>query len=116
MVCPSGGPLALDDGVVRAADRAARMWEVGAAGPIVLGSEGHKRAFCRMLIETHNPYRPSIVDWPILEPEARDRLVGLPIWDIAMQTEGNASLRVLSLLRPSQTPCCGRRSRSMVSR
>jgi len=96
MVCPSGGPLALDAGVVRAADRAARIWEVGAAGPIVLGSEGHKRAFCRMLIETHNPYRPSIVDWPILEPEARDRLVGLPIWDIAMQTEGNASLRVLS--------------------
>ena len=39
---------------------------------------------------------PSIVDWPILEPEARDRLVNLPIWDIAMQTEGNASLRVLT--------------------
>ena len=65
-------------------------------GPIVLGSEAHKRAFCRMLLDTHNPYRPSIVDWPALDPEARDRLVSLPIWDIAMQTEGNASLRVLS--------------------
>ena len=49
-----------------------------------------------MLIDTHNPYRPSVVDWPTLAPEARDRLVSLPIWDIAMQTEGNASLRVLS--------------------
>jgi len=93
---PLEGRLTLDDAVVRAADRAARIWEASDAGPIVLGSEGHKRAFCRMLIDTHNPYRPSIVDWPILEPEARDRLVSLPIWDIAMQTEGNASLRVLS--------------------
>src|SRR5260370_5876071 len=81
---------------VRAADRAARTWAAGECGPIVVGSEAHKRAFCRMLLDTHNPYRPSIVDWPALDPEARDRLVSLPIWDIAMQTEGNASLRVLS--------------------
>lgn len=81
---------------VRAADRAARKWEAPVGGPIVIGSEAHKEAFCRMLLDTHNPYRPSILDWPILEPEARDRLAALPIWDIAMQTEGNARLRVLS--------------------
>ena len=91
-----GTALDLNATEVRAADRAARSWEAGERGPIVLGSEAHKRAFCRMLLDTHNPYRPSIVDWPALEPEARDRLVSLPIWDIAMQTEGNASLRVLS--------------------
>lgn len=79
-----------------AADRAARRWEARHGGPIAIGSEAHKQAFCRMLIETHNPYRPSVVDWPALEPVARDRLVNLPIWDIAMQTEGNASLRVLT--------------------
>jgi hypothetical protein len=92
------GGAALDPNAaeVRAADRAARKWEAGECGPIVLGSEAHKRAFCRMLLDTHNPYRPSIVDWPPLDLEARDRLVSLPIWDIAMQTEGNASLRVLS--------------------
>jgi hypothetical protein len=89
-------PLTLDAAAVRAADRAARIWEAGEPGPIVLGSEEHKQAFCRMLLDTHNPYRPSVVDWPVLECEARDRLVSLPIWDIAMQTEGNASLRVLS--------------------
>ena len=91
-----GAALDLNAAEVRAADRTARSWEAGERGPIVLGSEAHKRAFCRMLLDTHNPYRPSIVDWPALEPEARDRLVSLPIWDIAMQTEGNASLRVLS--------------------
>jgi len=91
-----GAALDLNAAEVRAADRAARTWEAGESGPIVLGSEAHKRAFCRMLLDTHNPYRPSIVDWPALDPEARDRLISLPIWDIAMQTEGNASLRVLT--------------------
>ncbi|MGA8551310.1 MAG: ferritin-like domain-containing protein [Stellaceae bacterium] len=84
------------DARVEAADRAARIWAAAEAGPIVPGSEAHKRAFCRMLLDTHNPYRPSIIDWPPLDPEARDRLVGLPIWDIAVQTEGKARLRVLS--------------------
>jgi len=32
----------------------------------------------------------------VLDPEARERLVKLPIWDIAVQTEGKARLRVLS--------------------
>jgi hypothetical protein len=96
--------LDLDASELRAADRAARIWEAREFGPIVLGSEAHKQAFCRMLLDTHNPYRPSIVDWPALEPEARDRLVSLPIWDIAMQTEGNAALRVLSYARTLADP------------
>ena len=99
-----GAALDLSAAEVRAADRAARTWEAGECGPIVLGSEAHKRAFCRMLLDTHNPYRPSIVDWPALDPEARDRLVSLPIWDIAMQTEGNASLRVLSYANTISDP------------
>src|SRR2546430_7945609 len=49
---------------------------------LVPGSEAHKTAFCRMLLDTHNPYKPSIIDWPALEADARGRLVNLPIWDI----------------------------------
>lgn len=85
-----------DDAVVQAADRAARIWAASQSGPIAPGSEEHKTAFCRMLLDTHNPYKPSIIDWPVLDPDARDRLVGLPIWDIAVHTEGKARLRVLS--------------------
>ena len=85
-----------DDDRVRAADRAARIWQAAEEGPIAPGSEAHKIAFCRMLLDTHNPYKPAIIDWPVLEAEARDRLVSLPIWDIAVQTEGKARLRVLS--------------------
>jgi hypothetical protein len=85
-----------DDATVEAADRAARIWLATEPGPLIPGSEAHKTAFCRMLLDTHNRYKPSIIDWPSLDREARDRLVGLPIWDIAVQTEGKASLRVLS--------------------
>ena len=86
----------VDDAAVQAADRAARIWAADATGPIAPGSKAHKQAFCRMLLDTHNPYKPSIIDWPALDAEARDRLVGLPIWDIAVQTEGKARQRVLS--------------------
>jgi hypothetical protein len=65
-------------------------------GPIRLGSEAHKTLFCRTLLDTFNPYKPAVIDWPKLDPEARARLVDLPIWDIAVQTEGRARLNVAS--------------------
>ena len=38
-----------------AADVSARRWTAAASGSIRPGSEGHKVAFCRMLLDTHNP-------------------------------------------------------------
>jgi hypothetical protein len=64
------------------------------AGPIRFGSEAHKSLFCRTLLDTFNPYKPAVIDWPSLDAEARNRLVELPIWDIAVQTEGRARLNV----------------------
>ncbi|MFZ1992176.1 MAG: ferritin-like domain-containing protein [Alphaproteobacteria bacterium] len=55
-----------------------------------VGSEEHKKLMCRMLLDTFNPYKPSIIDWPKLDPDALTRLTGLPIWDIAVQTENRA--------------------------
>ncbi len=73
-------------------------------GQFAAAAKRTKRPSARMLLDTHNPYKPSIIDWPRLEPEARDRLVGLPIWDIAVQTEGKARLRVLSYARTIADP------------
>jgi hypothetical protein len=63
-------------------------------GRFRLGSEAHKRLFCRTLVDTFDPYRPAIIDWPKLSPDAMERLTSLPIWDIAVQTEGRAMRRV----------------------
>jgi len=64
--------------------------------PIRRGSEAHKALFCRTLLDTFNPYKPAIIDWPVLDADSRGRLVSLPIWDIAVQTEGRARLNVAS--------------------
>jgi hypothetical protein len=88
--------LAIDNGKVDRADRAARNWRGDDPGPVRLGSERHKTLFSRMLLDTFNPYKPAVIDWPVLDDEARERLTGLPIWDIAVQTEGKASLNVRS--------------------
>ena len=61
---------------------------------IRLGSEAHKALFCTTLLDTFDPYKPAVIDWPELGPEALARVTGLPIWDIAVQTENKAGLRV----------------------
>lgn len=65
-------------------------------GPIAVGSEDHKRLFCRTLVSTFNPYRPAVLDWPKLEPKTQEIITSLPIWDIAVQTENRAGLFVAS--------------------
>jgi hypothetical protein len=87
-----------DAATVEAADRAARHW-IAEDPSLPLGSEAHKAAVCRMFNETFNPYKPSVIDWPKLDDETRNRIISLPIWDIAVQTEGKARLRMLSYAR-----------------
>jgi hypothetical protein len=73
-------------------------------GPVNLGSDAHKVLFCRTLLDTFDPYKPAVIDWPKLETETRDRLVSLPIWDIAVQTEGRARLNVASYAAVTPDP------------
>jgi hypothetical protein len=62
--------------------------------PVRMGSEAHRRLLSRLLLDTHDPYRPALIHWPKLDPETRDKIVSLPIWDIAVATEGRASMNV----------------------
>jgi hypothetical protein len=82
------------DTVLHAADQGMRHWVSPAAGPLAPGSDLHRIETCRMFRDTFNPYRPAVLDWPQLEPAALARIVALPIWDIAVQTEGKARLRM----------------------
>ncbi len=96
--------MASDAATVAAADRAARHWASPDPQNIRLGTEAHKRAVAQMFRETFNPYKPTIIDWPKLDQEARDRLVNLPIWDIAVQTEGKARIRMLAYAHSLSDP------------
>jgi hypothetical protein len=81
---------------VEASDFAMRNWKAKDAGPVRIGSPEHLRMFAQMLLDTHNPYKPAVIEWPKLAPDVLTRVTSLPIWDIAVQTEGRASIRVKS--------------------
>ncbi|KDP86901.1 ferritin-like domain-containing protein [Cupriavidus basilensis] len=86
------------------ADHAMRNWTDPEPGPVRIGSPQHLRMFCNMLLQTHNPYKPAVIDWPSLDPDALHRVTSLPIWDIAVQTEGRASIRVQSFANTVAEP------------
>jgi hypothetical protein len=71
---------------------------------VAIGSEEHKRLFCSVLLDTFDPYRPAVIDWPTLPQAAHDRLVGLPIWDVAVETEENAGTRMQALADATGDP------------
>jgi len=62
-----------------------------------IGSEAHKRAFCSVMLDLFDPFKPSILAWPHLSPEAEQRLTSLPFWDVAVETEGYASARMQAM-------------------
>jgi len=93
-----------DQATLDAADFAFRHWAAPANGAIRPGSNEHRTAFCRMLLDTHNPYKPAVIDWPALDDAARDRLTALPIWNIAVQTEGKAKVRALAYAQSRTDP------------
>lgn len=91
--------FALDEATHRS-----RRWQSRLDGPLVPGTDRHRIETCRMFRDTFNPYRPAVLDWPALEPETLRRIVSLPIWDIAVQTEGKARLRMAAYAKTLPDP------------
>lgn len=77
-------------------DHVGAAWRWDAPGHVPIGSETHKQLFCRMLLDTYDPYKPAIIPWPALSGAELARLTSLPFWSIAVQTEGVTSLRMQS--------------------
>ena len=94
----------MDPAIVEAADHAARHWISDDPAPFPRGSDRQKRAAREMFAATFNPYKPSVIAWPVLDDGTRERIISLPIWDIAVQTEGKARLRMLSYARFAADP------------
>lgn len=79
-------------------------WFFDHQGPLQPGSEAHKRAFCRMLLDTHDPYKPAAIDWPDLAPAALDRIRAIPFWTVAVETEDLASAHISALAAQTSDP------------
>lgn len=84
----------MDDTAIATADYQSRHWNYLKPGGIKPGSPEHFEMFTALLGATYNPYKPAVLDWPQLEPDALRRITSLPIWDIAVQTENKAAARI----------------------
>jgi len=84
----------MDEATVATADFNARHWNFPLPGRISPGSDAHFQMLTQLLKATYNPYKPAVLDWPKLDPETLGRITSLPIWDIAVQTEIKASMRI----------------------
>jgi hypothetical protein len=100
------GP-AVDDmtaATIAEADYTMRHWDYEVKGPIKFGDPTHFAMLTRLLLDTYNPYKPAVLDWPKLDPDTRARIVSLPIWDIAVQTEIKASARIEAFAKTVRDP------------
>jgi hypothetical protein len=71
---------------------------------VEIGSEGHRDLFCRVFVETHDPYDPESLEWPDLEPQAVERLRSLPFWAEALSTEANTAAKIQALAKIEPDP------------
>lgn len=94
----------MDDSSIAAVDFKARHWDFAQPGQIKPGSEAHYQMMTRLLEETYNPYKPAVLDWPVLDAETKARITSLPIWDIAVQTEIKASMRIEAFAKTVKNP------------
>lgn len=69
-----------------------------------VGSEEHKELFCRVFIETHDPYEPAKVAWPDLDDATLKRLRSMPFWNEAVSTEHDVARKVQALVPHEPDP------------
>jgi hypothetical protein len=90
--------------VTKIGGSAPTRWTFSEPGPIAIGSEAHKRMFCRMVLDTFDPYKPAALDWPKLEPDALRRVTSLPFWKIAVETEDRARAHIAEQAKITTDP------------
>lgn len=61
---------------------------------LAIGSEEHKKVFCREFTDTFHAYEPRDVAWPDLDAASLERLRSLPFWGEAVASERTAAARV----------------------
>ena len=69
-----------------------------------LGSEAHKKLFCRSFVDTHLDYDPETLPWPELEDLYLERLRGIPFWPQALATEQRAGKMVTAFAETVSDP------------
>jgi hypothetical protein len=71
---------------------------------IKVGTQEHKEIFCKEFLDTHKPFIPEELEWPVLSNDTIKKLKGFPIWDYAIYTETRVSLKLLAYAKVVDDP------------
>lgn len=69
-----------------------------------LGSEEHKKLFCRNFMDTYLDYEPEKMPWPDLDSVSLEKLQGIPFWREALITETEAGFMVEAFAKTIEDP------------
>ncbi len=69
-----------------------------------IGSEEHKRLFCRHFLQTYQDYDPKTLPWPELDEEALQRLRSVPFWQEVFYTERRSGAIVSAFTKTVTDP------------
>src|ERR1700736_3999463 len=69
-----------------------------------LGSDEHKKLFCREFIDTFHPFEVRDLKWPELSEANLQRVRSMPFWSEAVTTERTAGLRVKLMADAEKDP------------
>jgi len=75
-------------------------WHTGEANAVKIGSDAHKDLFCRLFVESHQPFEPEALPWPELDADALARLKTVPFWQEVLHTELRAG-RIVNAFAPT---------------
>jgi len=71
---------------------------------IKVGSDAHKKLFCRQFLETHELYDPATLPWPELDDAQLGRLRSVPFWQEVYHTERRAGAIVAAFTPMVEDP------------
>jgi hypothetical protein len=69
-----------------------------------IGSDEHKKLFCRSFIDSHRPYDPRDWPWPDLDETSLARLRAIPIWTLALEVEMGAGVMLAGFAKREPDP------------
>ncbi|MDB5042336.1 MAG: hypothetical protein JWN27_3062 [Candidatus Eremiobacteraeota bacterium] len=68
------------------------------------GTAAHRELFCRTFIDTHDPYEPERLPWPVLDGLHLERLRSFPLWSYARSIEQRAGRMVTTFAQTLDDP------------
>jgi hypothetical protein len=69
-----------------------------------IGSIEHRDLFCKTFLESHKPYEPETLPWPVLEPKYLDLLRAFPFWSFARSMEQEADRMIATYAKTLDDP------------